>query len=168
MTHLDVANLLAETPQNLSQLLKHTSDDLAQWRPSENEWCINEAIGHLIWADKFAFTDRIKLMTSENGSNLPILDVNQAALDRQDHLKSLDELLKEFQTIRAENVAYIRELEPSLLSNHADYKERVWLASDFLYEWPFHDYGHVKQIMNILRANLVPFMSDTMRRAVGF
>ncbi len=168
MTHLDVASQLAATPTHLRQLLSLVSDDLAQWRPKEGAWCINEVIGHLIWADTHAFSDRIKLMSSQNGASLMPLNVNQAAIERKDNLKPLAVLLDEFETVRAEQVAYVKTLDASKLSNSAAYKGKIWLASDFLYEWPFHDYGHIAQIMRNLRANLAPYMSDTMRTAVGY
>jgi len=167
LTHLDIANQLAETPASLQQLLKHVDDNLAQHK-TDGVWCINEVIGHIIWADQYAFTNRIKLMTEKLSDTLPLLDVNQAALERQDGKKSLDDVLGEFGEARANHVAYIRTLDPTTLSNSANYKDRTWLASDFLYEWPFHDYGHITQIMKILRGNLVPYMSDTMRKAVGY
>jgi len=168
MTHLDIANSLAETPKTLSQILSLVDDDLAQWKTDENTWCINEVIGHLIWADGPAFKDRIKLMCQEDGSTLPIINVSDAAKARQDHTKTLNTILAEFEETRAESVAFVKSLNPKSLSNSAHYKDKLWLASDFLYEWPFHDYGHIKQIMNILRAKLAPYMSDTMRQAVGF
>ena len=168
LSHLDIANQLAETPASLEQLLKLVDNDLAQQKVSDDIWCINEVIGHLIWADEFAFTNRIKLMTEKLSDTLPLLDVNQAARDRKDYTKNLEDLLQEFKEARQTQVAYIRTLEPSTLSNSAEYKDRTWLASDFLYEWPFHDYGHITQIMKILRGSLVPYLSDTMRKAVGY
>ncbi len=168
LTHLDIADQLAETPTSLRQLLKLVDNDLAQHKVSEDIWCINEVIGHLVWADQFAFTDRIKLMTEKLSDSLPLIDVNQAARDRKDYTKALTDMLDEFTETRKTHVAYIRTLDPDTLSNSAHYKDRTWLASDFLYEWPFHDYGHVTQIMKILRGNLVPYMSDTMRKAVGY
>jgi len=170
LTHLDIANQLAETPASLQQLLKHVDDELAQHKTDDagNVWCINEVIGHIIWADEYAFTNRIKMMTEKLSDTLPLLDVNQAAEERQDDKKSLEDVLEEFKKARLAHVTYIRTLNPDTLSNSATYKDRTWLASDFLYEWPFHDYGHITQIMKILRGNLVPYMSDTMRKAVGY
>jgi hypothetical protein len=173
MTYLDVANQLAATPANLRHLLNLVPDELAQWRPQEQAWCINEIIGHLTWADQFAFTDRLRIMTEQSQDTLPLItlpliNVNQAAIDRQDQLKTLASLLAEFESARAKHVPYIRTLEPSTLSHSARYKDKTWLASDFLYEWPFHDYGHIAQIMRNLRANLAPYMSETMRTAVGY
>ena len=168
LNHLDIADQLEQTPKSLRQLLNNINDELAQLKATENSWCVNEVIGHLIWADKYAFSDRISLMTQHDNSHLPQLDVNAAVKARQDHLKPLDSVLDEFESIRSRNVAFIRRLDAATLRNSASYKDRVWLASDFLFEWPFHDYGHIIQVMKILRGSLVPYMSETMRKAVGY
>lgn len=168
MTPKDVATQLENTIPSLRQVLKHVDNDLATWRSKEDAWCINEVIGHLIWTDTHAFMNRIKIMSEQTSDTLPSIDVNQAAKDRKDATKKLSDILNEFEKSRIQSVTYVNKLEPSSLANSAKYKERIWLASDFLYEWPFHDYGHIAQIMRNLRANLAPYMSDTMRKAVGY
>lgn len=165
LSHLDIAKQLSETPASLEKLLKHVDDDLAQHKTSD-AWCINEVIGHLSWCDEHAFKSRIKVMTEKLSDTLPSIDVNKAAKERQDYKKSLEEILTEFEEVRHEHVAYIHKLDPDTLNNSARFKDRIWLATDFLYFWPYHDYGHIYQITKILRANLVPYMSDTMRDAV--
>ena len=165
LSHLDIAKQLSETPASLEQLLKHVDDNFAQHKP-DDAWCINEVIGHMIWSDEHAFKNRIKIMTEKLSDRLPSIDVNQAAKERQDSKKSLKELLEEFTEVRQDHVDYIRGLEPDTLNNSATFKDRIWLATDYLYFWPYHDYGHMKQIINLLRGNLVPYMSDTMREAV--
>ena len=168
MTFDQVLTLLADTPAQLRFLLKQVDDELARWRPEEEKWCINEVIGHLSWTDEHAFTNRILLMTEQPNCELPLIDVNKAARERQDNLKLLEDSLKEFADSRAKQLERLKGIDENKLSNTALYKGKTFLASDFVYEWPFHDYGHICQITRILRANLAPYMSETMRRAVGY
>lgn len=163
----DIIAQLELTPKHLNQLLSWVDDDLARWKPKPDSWCINEVIGHLIWTDHHAFAERIKLMTEKKHVELPLIDVNKAALERQDALKTLKDVLQEFQARRKQSTDYLKTLDFSLLSNEASYKGKRWLAGDFFYEWPYHDYGHIAQIMRIQRAKLIPYMSATMQRALG-
>ncbi|MEM6431176.1 MAG: DinB family protein [Deinococcota bacterium] len=171
MTPTDVATLLANTPNSLRQLLATVDDATATWKPSPDAWCINEVIGHLIWADEWAFAKRIEVMIAEYPTGhevrLEPLDVNAAAAARHDCQKRLADVLDEFTESRAKYVSYVQSLDPKLLNRSASYKHYgLFLASDFLYEWPFHDYGHVQQIMKNLRKRMLPHMSEVMRVAL--
>ncbi len=45
-----IATVLRTTPQTLQQTLAPYDNDVAQWRPTRDAWCINEVLGHLIEA----------------------------------------------------------------------------------------------------------------------
>ena len=167
MTHLDVANILENTPKSLRQLLSTVDDATAQWKPKPDAWCINEIIGHLIWADEWAFAKRIHVMITEDEPKLEPLDVNAAAAARQDCQKKLVNVLDEFAEARVQHVSFVQSLDPNKLNRRASYQHYgMFLASDFLYEWPFHDYGHIQQIMKNLRAHIHPNLSETMQYAL--
>ncbi len=61
-----IANILRTTPQTLRQTLAAYENSVAQWRPTPDAWCINEVLGHLIEADKYAFAARIELILNED------------------------------------------------------------------------------------------------------
>lgn len=168
MTTQEIIAKLEQTPLHLKQLLALLDDAFARWKPKEDSWSINEIIGHLIWTDKHAFADRIKQMTETNHSDLPLIDIHQAARERQDNLKTLNALLQEFEAVRSQSTRYLKTLNPDLLTHQANYKGKIWLAADFFYEWPYHDYGHIAQIMRVQRASLIPYMSETMKKALGY
>ena len=162
-----VAKLLQTTPDVLTAMLSHLDDALLSWRPAPNEWCIKEVVGHLLEMDTLAFADRIRLILAEDMPEIPWIDINQIAADRQDDKRPLLELIAAFRDERETAVSYLKQLPSENLSRIGSSNERHLRASDFLYEWPYHDYEHIKQISDIMQAFVWPQLSETMQNALG-
>lgn len=164
-----VARMLAATPGMLRAQLAAVDDALLRWRPAPGEWCIKEVIGHLIETDRVAFMGRIRLMLAEERPTLGGMDVNGVAAARRDDAKPLADLLAELEETRRDVVSFVAGLTPEQMTRPGFYPrlEGDLTVADFVYEWPFHDAGHMSQIQDNLRAYLLPNMGDRMRRAVG-
>ncbi|MGB0387119.1 MAG: DinB family protein [Ardenticatenaceae bacterium] len=163
-----IATILRTTPQTLRQTLAPYDNDVAQWRPAPDEWCINEVLGHLIEADQHAFAARIKLILDEDNPTIARWSAGKAAKERHDCQKNVHDLLTKLAAQRAELAQFVEGLDLSQLERRGTYPPMgQFHASDFLYEWPYHDFDHIQQIMDILKAHIWPLMSDTMRSALG-
>ncbi|MEM7112601.1 MAG: DinB family protein [Chloroflexota bacterium] len=162
-----VAALLATTPTVVTNLCAGLDDALLSWRPAPNEWCIKEVIGHLLAMDTLAFGDRIRLILSEDTPAMPGVDEKQIAIERRDNERPISELLADFARERETAVSYLQQLPTDQLHRTGTFPvDRHFRASDFLYEWPYHDYDHIKQISDIIQDAAWPHLSETMQKAL--
>lgn len=163
-----IAIILRTTPQTLQQTLAPYDNHIAQWKPTPDDWCINEVLGHLVEADKYAFATRISLILSEDKPTIPRWSPNKAAKERQDCEKNVHDLLAELAMQRVKSAEFVMNLDMSQLERSGTYPPLgKFKAADFLYEWPYHDFDHIQQILDILKAHALPLMSDTMRSALS-
>lgn len=86
-----IANILRTTPQTLRQTLAAYDNSVAQWRPTPDAWCINEVLGHLIEADKYAFAARIELILNEDNPTIPPFRAGKAAKERDGSSSVIDQ-----------------------------------------------------------------------------
>ena len=163
-----VAQVLQTTPAVLATMLADLDDALLSWRPAPGEWCIKEVVGHLLEMDKLAFADRIRLILAEDEPTIPGVNVNKIAAERRDNERPLSELLAAFVRERETAVSFLNQLPADQLHRTGTFPtNRHFRASDFLYEWPYHDHDHIKQISDIIRAAFWPHLSETMQRALS-
>ncbi|MEM7332894.1 MAG: DinB family protein [Chloroflexota bacterium] len=162
-----VAKLIEKTPAVLKTMLTELDDSLLSWKPADGEWCIKEVIGHLIDMDTLAFADRIQIILDNDTPDMASLDVDEIEAKREDFKRPLAELLLEFEQARETAVAFLMQLPPDQLQRTGVFPvERYFKASDFLYEWPYHDHDHLKQISDIIQASVWGQLSETMQRAL--
>jgi hypothetical protein len=148
-------------------MLTDVDDALLSWRPAPSEWCIKEVIGHLLEMDTLAFADRIRLILAEDTPAIPGLNVDKIAADRQDDQRPLSELLSAFERERETAVSFLNNLPADQLARTGTFPtNRHFRAADFLYEWPYHDHDHLKQISSIIQTAVWPNLSETMQTAL--
>ncbi|MCB0160206.1 MAG: DinB family protein [Caldilineaceae bacterium] len=164
-----VAAALRSTPHVLRALLLPLDDAAHTWRPEADAWCAKEVIGHLIETDRSAFRDRIELMTGSPDPVLGGLDIHGLVTTRRDVARPVAALLDELAAQRGAMADLVTGLTPADLARTAPYPKhnKVFSVADFVYEWPFHDAAHIKQILDLLQRQYVPHMGPAMRAAVG-
>ncbi len=167
LTLQEIGNLLEATPALLRVQLGGLDDAILRWRPDIGEWCIKEVIGHLIETDRIAFMGRVQQMLDADYPTLGGMDVNDIAAARHDDERDLGELLDELTTLRAEISPKVSALHASDLARAGAYPRLESMSvQDLVYEWPFHDANHIKQIQDIIMAWSLPGMGEAMRKAV--
>lgn len=164
-----VAAALRATPAVLRALLLPLDDAALTWRPGVDSWCVKEVVGHLIETDRSAFRDRIELMISAPNPVLEGLDIHGLVTARGDAARPVAALLDELAAQRDDMAARVAVLTPADLARTAPYPKhnKTFSVADFVYEWPFHDAAHTKQILDLLQLQYVPYMGPAMRAAVG-
>ncbi len=167
MDRKQVASILKNTPQMLRMLLAGIDPALCTWRPKPDEWSINEIIGHLIDGDRYAFADRIQVMLDQDAPEIPAVDVNALAAQRNDNEREVYALLDELAAQREEHTRFLLALNNDDLVRTGKYKKYgMFRVSDFVYEWAYHDASHTQQILENLKAATWPRFSDAMRSAL--
>lgn len=168
LTLHEIGNLLEATPALLRVQLGGLDNAILRWRPAAGEWCIKEVIGHLIETDRIAFMGRVRQMLDADYPTLGGMDVDGIAAARRDDERDLGELLDELTALRAEIGPFVAALSSEELARAGAYPRLESMSvQDLIYEWPFHDANHIKQIQDIIMAWSLPGMGEAMRNAVS-
>ena len=164
----EVAATIGSLPSVLERLLAPIDPSTLSTRPEPGEWCPLEVIGHLIACDSAAFRDRIRAIVDGAGAGrIAPFDAWEAINARNFAAEPLDALLNELADERKRSCDYILSLTDDELSATATTSDgRVFRASDFVYEWSFHDQDHLQQILACLKLAYLPPMTPAMQNAL--
>ncbi|MBK7142172.1 MAG: DinB family protein [bacterium] len=144
--------ILERTPYVLEVLLR----DLPPFWTENNEgpetWSPYDIIGHLIHGERADWIERMQIILS-SGDRREFKPFDRFAQLRESKGKSLTELLSEFKTLRAANVATLRSLnltddDLKKTGTHPALGE-VTLAQ-LLATWTVHDLDHISQISRVM------------------
>ena len=168
MTPEEVAPILEASGEAISNLLGSLPAEVASRRPAENEWCVNECVGHLIEAEKRGFAGRIKAMLEKDEPRLVAWDAPEVATARGDCERDLAALLREFSDLRRKSVELVRSLRPSDLERGAMHPvvSRITVG-EILHEWVHHDANHLRQALANVQDSMWPAMGATQRFSSG-
>ena len=162
-----VASILRSTPDLLRAQLLPLDPSVLRWRPAPKEWCANEVIGHLIETDLDAFMGRCKTMIDEDYPTLGGMDIHGLVASRKDSERNVADLLDVLAEQRIGIAEWVAQLTPADLARSGAYARLGELSvGDLVYEWPYHDANHIKQIQDLIQDQVLPHMGEGMRRAV--
>lgn len=161
---VQIASLLQATPQTLRNELSVLDPGVLHWRPTPEEWCINECIGHIIETDKNGFAGRIQTILAEDQPQLVAWDIGGTVAQRRDCERDGFELLDELEAQRQENTQFITQLTPEQLVRSGIHPNVGELqVIDLIFEWIHHDRNHVKQIMTNIQDYIWPDLGNAQR-----
>jgi len=165
----------ALTPRQAAAMLRVLGSELAaelsalpeaalSWHPSAGEWCIKEALGHLIEAERRGFGGRIRILIESEDPELKTWDQDAVERERRDCGRDLGALLAEFSELRTASVALVSELQELELSRGGHHPEVGYLrVRNILQEWIHHDRNHFRQILENVQAYVWPHMGNAQR-----
>jgi hypothetical protein len=157
----DAINIIATTPEKIRRELAEMSTREMKTRPTPGKWSVQEIVAHLDDVEYHGFRARIDAMLEEDNPVLPRFDqqarVTEMRYDRKDPKRTL----ASFSRQRRANVRWLRKLRPAQLKRRGIHEEMGEMsAEEFVYEWAFHDLGHLKQILEIKRYGLYPLIGN--------
>ena len=142
----ELIDLLRTTPVILRGLTAHLDDAGARARGGDDGWSVVEVVGHLVDAERRAIARIATVQAEEN----PVLEgYDQMALVERNayRLRSLAEVLAEFDAVRAERIAALEALDES------GWERRATLSTygtgslrEITIHMCGHDANHVAQI----------------------
>ncbi|HZH62001.1 MAG TPA: DinB family protein [Metabacillus sp.] len=159
----EVIEILERTPKTLSTFLTGLSYGWLQCNEGEGTWNTREVIEHLIEAEKYNWIPRLEFILQE-GDSQPF-----PAFDRYSHLNnvtqiSIDELLKEFISIRSENIKKLKSIVTSDFQlNKIGFHPAFGTVKvkELISTWAVHDLTHLSQIVRVMaeryRENVGPW-----------
>ena len=143
----DTTDLLRRTPQVLRALLGGIDDSWVETPDVAGGWRPRDVVGHLISAEQKNYLDRAQRIL-EHGTSKAFDGFDRFEMLERDKGKSLDELLAEFERLRAKNVA---ELQATVHDDDLDKRGfhpalgEVTMR-ELLATWSVHDLDHVAQV----------------------
>jgi len=157
----DTIALLARTPAVLDALLRDLPDIWTLRHEGDNTWNASEIVGHLIHGERTDWMQRARIVL-ESGEGRTFDKFDRLGHVSESQGKSLGQLLDEFASLRAKNLAELRAL--NLRDEDLQRRGRhpafgPVTLSQLLATWAVHDLTHVHQISRV--------MANQYRRAVG-
>lgn len=157
----DVLAILEATPGKLRQEISSMTARQLRTRPAAGKWSVQEILAHLDDVEELGMRARVAAMVERDRPVMGFFDQEKRArdlrYDRKDPLRSL----RHFTRQRGRNVRWLRKLKPAQLKRpgHHEVVGKI-TAGEMIYEWAFHDLGHLKQIMEAKRYALWPHMGN--------
>jgi len=166
MEHLAIEHL-AGTPDIFRQLMLGVTEEQTTWKPAPDRWSLAEVLEHLSHLEGHLFRARVDLMTT--AENPPVEGYDQNAFYAAGTYSDRDpeESFAHWEEQREDNVEFLRSLDQRMLARTGQHAELGrFTLEDLLNEWAFHDLGHVRQVAELVRAQLYypklgPFQAET-------
>lgn len=153
----DAFAILASTPAKIRHEVAAMSPREIRARPAPGKWAVVEILAHLEDIEQIGFRERIRDIVEQDRPTLLAIDQEGRAralrYDRKDPKRLLDSWARQ----RRANLKWLKALRPAQLKRRGVHeKVGETSAQEFIYEWAFHDLGHLKQILEVKRYALFP------------
>jgi DinB superfamily len=146
---------LAATPDIFRALLEGISDEQAYWKPAPDRFSIAELLEHVSHIEAHYFRVQVDGILASDNPSVDPYDQNAFYAQGAYSNRDAEESLAHWEEQREDNVDFLRDLEPAQLSRTGMHPEvgRFTLAN-LVNEWALHDLGHVRQLAELVRAQL--------------
>jgi DinB superfamily len=143
-------SLLEKTPGLLELLLRDVPQELLEWKPAPNRWCIAEVLGHMAGIEQL-YEQRARKIVLDDSPPLPPYVAPEEFEVRQ---RTARQHLERFEGLRRAFVFYLHSVPSSAGSRTGRHHEMgVITLSQMLHELANHDLGHLRQIAELYRAH---------------
>jgi hypothetical protein len=144
--------ILERTPAVLKTLLTGVNDEWVMNNEGPETFSPYDVIGHLIHGEKTDWTARTKMIL-ESGSSKTFVPWDRFAQFENSKGKTLQQLLEEFESLRKENLAWLKSLnlsETDLDKNGMHPMLGEVTLRNLLATWVVHDLTHIAQITRVM------------------
>jgi len=156
--------VLSSTPEKLRRELQDLSPRETKVRPAPDKWSVREILAHLADVERHGMRARVETIVTEDRPVFEPFEQDRRAIelhyDRIDARQSLASLTAQ----RRANLRWLRKLRPAQLRRTGIHRSVGEVSAlDFLYEWAFHDLGHLRQMIDVKRHALYPHMGNMQK-----
>ena len=149
--------ILASTPEKIRREVAAMSPREIRTKPAPGKWSVQEILAHLEDIEGPGFRGRIEAILGEDHPMLPSFDQEARAVERRYDRTDPKRTLESWVRQRRTNLEWLRTLRPRHLKRRGTHEKMGEMsAEEFVYEWAFHDLGHLKQILEVKRYALYP------------
>jgi hypothetical protein len=146
---------MAATPDIFRALLAGISDTQAYWKPTPDRFSISEVLEHLSHIEAHCFRIRFDEILAVDNPEVEPYDQNAYYAEGAYSNRDAEESLAHWEEQREDNLEFLRSLDPKVLSRTARHTVLgQFTLANLLNEWALHDLGHVRQLAELVRAQL--------------
>ena len=146
---------LAATPDIYHALLAGVSDKQAYWKPAPDRFSIAELVEHLSHVEAHYFRMHTDEILASVNPDIGPYDQNAYYAAGTYSNRDAEESMAHWEEQREDNMELLRGLEPGQLlrtGRHLEVGE--FTLGHLLNEWALHDLGHIRQMAELVRAQL--------------
>ena len=144
--------LLTRTPATLNALLRGLPDIWTRRNEGNDTWSPYDVIGHLAQAERNDWMPRVRHILA-HGDSQPFPPFNRFTQMQEPQLKSLEQVLDEFTSLRSQSLASLKSLnlQPNDLARPGKHPSfGAVTLSQLLATWAAHDLTHLHQISRVM------------------
>jgi len=146
---------LALTPDIIRALLTGVSAEQANWKPKPDRFSIAELLEHLSHVEAHCFRVRFDEALAQDNPAVGPYDQNAFYAQGTYSDRDAEESMAHWEEQRENNVEFLRGLEPEHLKRTARHTVLgQFTMENMLNEWALHDLGHIRQMAELVRAQL--------------
>ncbi|HZL55808.1 MAG TPA: DinB family protein [Bryobacteraceae bacterium] len=146
---------LSATPEILRMIMAPVSDEQSQWKPAPDRWSLAENLAHLSHIEGHYFRAAMERMLTEKNPLIDPYDQNSYAAAGTYAGREAEESFAHWEEQREDNLTFLLDLDGSSLPRAGRHPVIGSVTvKDLLNEWALHDLGHVRQIAELVRAQL--------------
>jgi hypothetical protein len=151
MMRIQLPQILELTPGLIRAVLQDFGSDVLDWQPSAERWSTAMVLTHLGESEVNCFRKRLSRIALEQ---MPLLEpYDQWEVFQDGSRLSAEQGLEAFSRERDTTLSFLRSLPAEVLSRSCQHRELGTLAfQEMLNEFAFHDMGHIRQILELIRA----------------
>ncbi|MBI4165813.1 MAG: DinB family protein [Acidobacteria bacterium] len=152
-----VFETLAGTPGKIRREVAAMSPQEIRRRLASGKWSVQEILAHLEDIEGPGFRGRVEAIVREDHPLLPSFDQEARAIDKRYDRTNPLRTLESWARLRRANLKWLKALRSAQLKRRGTHEKMGEMsAGEFLYEWAFHDLGHLKPILEVKRYALYP------------
>ncbi len=144
----DVFAFMDVTHAALHTALVDVSDEQASMRPVPDEWSIKEVIGHLSDTERI-FSYRALRFARNDATPLPGFDQDTYVPAGDFNARSLSDVLREFDIVRAASLSFFAACSPEALLRRGTASNNTASARAFLYAIAGHEDHHLESLRDV-------------------
>lgn len=146
---------LASTPDILRALLNGVTDEQAYWKPAPQRFSIAELLEHLAHVEGHYFRALADRIVAEDNPLVEGYDTDSYIAAGAYSGRDAEESLAHWEDQRGDNVEFLSDLDPGQFARTAIHPEvGQFTLENLLNEWALHDLGHIRQLAELVRAQL--------------
>jgi hypothetical protein len=127
----------------------------------DDGWSARHCLAHLLDTED-VIIGRMRRIVEEERPFIRSIDATARLRDGGYLARDWQSLLAEFETHRAEGIAWLHQLAPSQLRRAGDHDEAGEITvADLAHQWAYHDLMHLKQAESIIQLRLEQGMGRT-------
>ncbi len=160
--HIDetVFAIAAATPAILRPLFAQLPPEACD-AEMDDGWSARHCLAHLVDTED-VIVGRMRRVVTEERPFIPSINAPARLAEGGYLTRDTESLLRDFETRRAEGIAWLRSLSAEALDRKGDHDEAGEITvADIAHQWAYHDLMHLKQAETIIQLRLELGMGRT-------